>query len=82
MNGEEEHGRHVDGLNVDNLNGVNGRDRERRRLLVRMMQLVKVFIQERPVVDAMRPISQVVLQEKLNILNKALHKKQWLCIHI
>ena len=42
VHGHKEHGRGVDGLNVDELDRVDGGDREGRRLLVRVVQLVEV----------------------------------------
>ena len=57
MNLEQEHGRDVDGLEDDELNGMNGSDGEGGGLLVGVMQLVEVDVQEWQVEDAMAPIS-------------------------
>ncbi len=62
MYGPEEHGRNVDALDVGDLEGVDGGDGEGRGLFVRVVQLVKVLVQKRPVVDAVRPVGQVILQ--------------------
>ena len=56
MNLEEEHGWDVDGLEDDELNRVNGSDGEGGGLLVRVMQLVEVLVEERPVEDAVAPV--------------------------
>ena len=56
MNLEEEHGWNVDGLEDDELNRVNGSDGEGGGLLVRVMQLVEVLVEERPVEDAVAPV--------------------------
>ena len=57
VNLEQEHGRDVDWLEDDELNGMNGSDREGGGLLVGVMQLVEVDVQEWQVEDAMAPIS-------------------------
>ena len=56
VNWPEEHGRCVDELHVEDLDGVDGGDREGGRLLVRVVQLVEVLVQLRQVVDAMGPV--------------------------
>ncbi len=57
MNLEQEHGRDVDGLEYDELNGMNGSDGEGGGLLVGVMQLVEVDVEKWQVKDAMAPIS-------------------------
>ena len=56
MNLEKEHGRDVDGLEDDKLDGVNGSDGESGGLLVGVMQLVEVDVQEWPVEDSVAPV--------------------------
>ena len=61
MDGDEEHGGDEDGLHVHELDRVDGRHGERRRLLVRVVELVEVLVQEGGVVDAVAPVGQIVL---------------------
>ena len=56
MNLEKEHGRDVDGLEDDKLNGMNGSDGEGGGLLVGVMQLVEVDVQEWPVENTVAPV--------------------------
>ena len=62
VDGHEEHGTDEDKLYVDELERVNGRDAEGRRLLVGVVQLVEVLVQERRVVQPVRQVGEVVLK--------------------
>ena len=62
VDGHEEHGADEDHLHVDELERVDGGDAERGRLLVRVVQLVEVFVEKRRVVHPVRQVRQVVLQ--------------------
>ncbi len=57
----EEDGCYIDALYVDDLDRVDGGDGEGRGLLVSVVQLVEVLVQPRPVVDAVRPVRDIVL---------------------
>ena len=59
---QDQGGRDVDELDVDELDGVDGGDGEGRRLLVGVVELVKVFVQEGEVVHAMHPVRHVILR--------------------
>ena len=69
MNRKEEHGQDVNALDVDELERVDGRDGESGRLLISVMQLVKVFVQPRRVVNPVSPICEVILESKKIRLN-------------
>jgi hypothetical protein len=62
VNLEQEHGRDVDGLEDDELDGMNGSDGEGGGLLVGVVQLVEVDVHEWQVEDTMTPISKVILK--------------------
>lgn len=49
-------------LHVHDLEGMDGGDRERSRLLVLVVQLVEVLVQETSVVQAMEDVGGVVLE--------------------
>ena len=56
MDLEEEHWWDVDGLEHDELNGMDGSDGEGRWLLVGVVQLVEVLVEPRPVENTVAPI--------------------------
>ena len=65
MSRYEKHGGHEYGLDVHEFKGMDGRDREGRRLLVGVVEFVKMLVQERSVVQPVGPVRPVVLQESL-----------------
>ena len=48
-------------MHVDELDGMDGRHGEGRRLLISVVQFVEIFVEERRVVHAVVPIRQVIL---------------------
>ncbi len=61
----QEQRRDQHGLDVQELDRVDGRHREGRRLFVRVVELVEVLVEERHVVQPVMPVRQVVLKSVL-----------------
>jgi hypothetical protein len=62
--GNGEQGQDVHQLNMERFYGVDGRDRKRRGLFVLVMELVKVTVKERYVVNPVHPICHIILVNK------------------
>lgn len=61
MNGDDKHWAELHDLHVKKLERVNGCNAECRWLLVLVVKFMEVLVQEGDVVDAVVPISEIVL---------------------
>jgi hypothetical protein len=66
--GNGEQGQDVHQLNMERFYGVDGRDRKRRGLFVLVMELVKVTVKERYVVNPVHPICHIILKNHKALL--------------
>ena len=62
MNGKDEHGRNIDALKYDKFHRMDGCDRKCCRLLIRMMEFVKILIEKWHVENPVAPIRNVILK--------------------
>lgn len=72
MNREQEERQAAGQLDVHDLHRVDGRHRERCRLLVLVVQLVEVLVQPRSVVQPVEDVGRVILEGKEFILKRDL----------
>merc|ERR1719348_1942127 len=63
VDGKEEHRAELDTLLVKELNRVYGSDAEGGGLLVLVVQLVELLVKERPVVETVEPVRDVIRQD-------------------